>query len=72
MLKRNNLLFKSLEFSPDYNPNSDFTRRLLATHLTKFEKQIPRDDDYLLSKTGQSDQFDEAQTPHLKDYTVKF
>lgn len=36
MLKRNNLLFKSLEFSPDYNPNSDFTRKLLATHLMKF------------------------------------
>lgn len=42
MLKRNNLLFKSLEFSPDYNPNTEFSKKVLATHLVEFQKQLPR------------------------------
>lgn len=36
MLKRNNILFKSLEFSPDYDINSDFNKNKLATHIIKF------------------------------------
>lgn len=65
-LARNNILFKSMEHSPDYEYEVNSIHKRLDTHILPFEKIIPRGNKALNCSTGISDCFGQYE---LKDAT---
>ena len=52
-------MFKSLEFAPDYQANSEFGKKRLNTHILPFAKYSERDEKYFENRAGISSTFNQ-------------
>ena len=59
------LLYKSLEFAPDYDPNFEVGKKRLGTSGPKFEFHSPRKDIVHLSYSSSENFFDPAKSEKL-------
>ena len=64
-------MFRSREFSPDYNPNCEFGKKRLVVSVIPFEKQTERDQLFMIDPNS-SELRDSSPPSQSLGRTIKF